>query len=70
MLVHDAVGPAMRRLLPRDMNPKIRAQLDAALGAEAGESGRLWAPGVREGAQGPVCGQQMAYHKTCKLCST
>ncbi|KIZ03119.1 Nephrocystin-3 [Monoraphidium neglectum] len=36
VLAHDAAGPAVRRLLPRDLNPKIRAQLDAALGVEAG----------------------------------
>lgn len=36
VLAHDAVGPSVRKLLPRDINPKIRAQLDAALGMEAG----------------------------------
>jgi hypothetical protein len=64
VLAHDAAGPAVRRLLPRDLNPKIRAQLDAALGVEAGErrgaSQRThrWRLGLEATLRkaGPLCG--------------
>lgn len=61
VLAHDAAGPAVRRLLPKDMNPKIKEQLDATLGLDnAGEDntqyqmfasrrqGQCWEPGGRD----------------------
>lgn len=33
--VHDIVGPAIRKTLPKDINPKIKEQLDAVLGGDA-----------------------------------
>ncbi len=32
---HELAGVAVRRLLPRDLNPKIKEQLDAAFGVES-----------------------------------
>eukprot|EP00195_Chlamydomonas_chlamydogama_P012277 CAMPEP_0202901254 /NCGR_PEP_ID=MMETSP1392-20130828/14151_1 /ASSEMBLY_ACC=CAM_ASM_000868 /TAXON_ID=225041 /ORGANISM="Chlamydomonas chlamydogama, Strain SAG 11-48b" /LENGTH=824 /DNA_ID=CAMNT_0049587793 /DNA_START=202 /DNA_END=2677 /DNA_ORIENTATION=+ len=33
--VHDLVGPAIRKCMPKDINPKIKEQLDAVLGGDA-----------------------------------
>jgi len=33
--VHDLVGPAIRKHMPKDINPKIKEQLDAVLGGDA-----------------------------------
>jgi hypothetical protein len=38
-------GAAVRRLLPKDLNPKLREQVDAALGGDIG------------GASGPAAGR-------------
>lgn len=37
VVVFDLAGPAVRRYLPKDLNPKIKEQLDAAFGGGAAE---------------------------------
>ncbi|MEW5298759.1 MAG: hypothetical protein WDW36_001843 [Sanguina aurantia] len=35
---HDIVGPAIRKFLPKDINPKIKEQVDAVLGGDSSAS--------------------------------
>lgn len=44
-------GAAVRRLLPKDLNPKLREQADAALGGDVG------------GAAGPAAGEAGGWHR-------
>ncbi len=52
VLAHDAAGPAVRRMLPPDINPKTREALDAALGVEAGAL--AVGPGLPLAGRGPL----------------